>query len=242
MHNAFYVVLPKRYISKEDWSARNISQKESGSFEHIPWRGWRASNISQKRLERFKYSSLMTNPCEQKWEIWPSTSTGTMVFCWSCKQSERERQNKQPTAFSVLIRFWSTHQNWFSSRNSRENSSSLYGTTRLGQLYQITTHKSCIVTQYKYKQQLTRQKTCPRQILSPICAKSTFLAQCTTIWCSDSLTLFLSNHQRLHHKFLFSCRRGRNSEEGKECFEKTNDGDVEWIGVGWALLHCEVSA
>ena len=26
-------------------------------------------------------------------------------------------------------------QNWFSSRNSRENSSSLYGTTRLGQLY-----------------------------------------------------------------------------------------------------------
>ena len=28
-----------------------------------------------------------TNPCEQKWQIWPSTSTGTMVVCWSCKQS-----------------------------------------------------------------------------------------------------------------------------------------------------------
>ncbi len=79
--------------------------------------------------------SLMTNPCEQKWEIWPSTSTGTMVFCWSCKQSERERQNKQPTAFSVLIRFWSTHQNWFSPRNGREISSSLFDQTRLGQLY-----------------------------------------------------------------------------------------------------------
>ena len=75
-----------------------------------------------------------TNPCEQKWEIWPSTSTGTMVFCWSCKQSERERQNKQPTAFSVLIRFWSTHQNLFSPRNGREISSSVFGTTRLGQL------------------------------------------------------------------------------------------------------------
>ena len=75
-----------------------------------------------------------TNPCEQKWEIWPSTTTGTMVFCWSCKQSERERQNKQPTAFSVLIRFWSTHQNLFSPRNGREISSSVFGTTRLGQL------------------------------------------------------------------------------------------------------------
>ena len=29
----------------------------------------------------------ITNTCEQKWQIWPSTSTGTMVFCWSCKQS-----------------------------------------------------------------------------------------------------------------------------------------------------------
>ena len=76
-----------------------------------------------------------TNPCEQKWEIWPSTSTGTMVLCWSCKQSERERQNKQPTAFSVLIRFRSTHQNWFSPRNGREISSSLFDQTRLGQLY-----------------------------------------------------------------------------------------------------------
>ena len=28
-----------------------------------------------------------TNPCEQKWQIWPSTSMGTMVVCWSCKQS-----------------------------------------------------------------------------------------------------------------------------------------------------------
>ena len=68
---------------------------------------------------------------------WPSTSTGTMVFCWSCKQSERERQNKQPTAFSVLIRFWSTHQNLFSPRKGREISSSLFDQTRLGQLYFI---------------------------------------------------------------------------------------------------------
>ena len=66
---------------------------------------------------------------------WPSTSTGTMVLCWSCKQSERERQNKQPTAFSVLIRFWSTHQNLFSPRNGREISSSVFGQSRLGQLY-----------------------------------------------------------------------------------------------------------
>ena len=78
-----------------------------------------------------------TNPCEQKWQIWPSTSMGTMVFCWSCKQKWAWEKNKQPTAFSVLIRFWRTNQNQFSPKNGQENGSSLYGTTRLGQLYAL---------------------------------------------------------------------------------------------------------
>ena len=50
-------------------------------------------------------------------------------------KSERERQNKQPTAGSVPIHFWRTDQNLFSPTNGRENSSSVYGMTRLGQLY-----------------------------------------------------------------------------------------------------------
>ena len=51
------------------------------------------------------------------------------------KVSVRDKTSSpQHSRYSWVIRFWSTHQNWFSSRNSRENSSSLYGTTRLGQL------------------------------------------------------------------------------------------------------------
>ena len=39
------------------------------------WCGW--SDLS------LLFTSICqgTNPCEQKWQIWPSTSTGTMVFC-----------------------------------------------------------------------------------------------------------------------------------------------------------------
>ena len=94
------------------------------------WCGWSDFSLLFTRI-----CSLMTNPCEQKWEIWPSTSTGTMVFCWSYKQSERERQNKQPTAFSVLIRFWSTYQNLFSPTNGQKISSSVFGQTRPTRLY-----------------------------------------------------------------------------------------------------------
>ena len=55
--------------------------------------------------------------------------------CGKLKKSERERQAKQPTAFSELIRFWRTNRNRFSPTNGREISSSVYGQTRLGQLY-----------------------------------------------------------------------------------------------------------
>ena len=44
-------------------------------------------------------------------------------------------EKMQPTAFSVLKRFWSPNQNLFSPRNGREISSSVYGQTRHGQLY-----------------------------------------------------------------------------------------------------------
>ena len=72
----------------------------------------------------------MGNPLEN-----PATNTmGASEYCWSCKQKWAWEKNKQPTAFSVLIRFWRTNQNQFSPKNGRENGSSLYGTTRLGQL------------------------------------------------------------------------------------------------------------
>ena len=72
----------------------------------------------------------MGNPLEN-----PATNTmGASEYCWSCKQKWEWEKNKQPTAFSVLIRFWSTHQNLFSPRNGQEISSSLFDQTRLGKL------------------------------------------------------------------------------------------------------------
>ena len=55
--------------------------------------------------------------------------------CGKQKKSDRESQSKQPTAFSVLMRFRSTNRNRFSPTNGREISSSVFGQTRLGQLY-----------------------------------------------------------------------------------------------------------
>ena len=42
---------------------------------------------------------------------------------------------KQPIAFFALIQFWSTNRNLFSPTNDRENSFSMYGQTKRGQLY-----------------------------------------------------------------------------------------------------------
>ena len=74
-----------------------------------------------------QFGRFWTNPLEKL--LWARATSERQ------NKSECERNKKHPTASSVSIRFWSTHQNWFSSRNSRENSSSLYGTTRLGLLY-----------------------------------------------------------------------------------------------------------
>ena len=74
-----------------------------------------------------QFGRFWTNPLEKL--LWARATSERQ------NKSECERNKKHPIASSVSIRFWSTHQNWFSSRNSRENSSSLYGTTRLGQLY-----------------------------------------------------------------------------------------------------------
>ena len=81
-----------------------------------------------------------TNPCEQKWQIWPSTSTGTMVFCWSCKQSWSWSNANPPVAGQGLTRSQNSCRIEFSSKNGREISSSLYGTTRCGQLYIARSH------------------------------------------------------------------------------------------------------
>ena len=71
-----------------------------------------------------------TNPLENL--PWAPNGQGKL---WKTKKSDRESQSKQPTAFSVLMRFRSTNRNRFSPTNGREISSSVFGQTRLGQLY-----------------------------------------------------------------------------------------------------------
>ena len=71
-----------------------------------------------------------TNPLENL--PWAPNGQGKL---WKTKKSDRESQSKQPTAFSVLMRFRSTNRNQFSPTNGREISSSVFGQTRLGQLY-----------------------------------------------------------------------------------------------------------
>ena len=77
----------------------------------------------------------VTNTCEQKWQIWPSTSTRTMVFCWSCKQSWSWSNANPPVAGQGLTRSQNSCRIEFSSKNGREISSSVFGTTRWPQLY-----------------------------------------------------------------------------------------------------------
>ena len=98
---------------------------------------WSQESIMDKKYKRnaklhcweIQFGRFWTNPLEKL--LWARATSERQ------NKSECERNKKHPTASSVSIRFWSTHQNWFSSRNSRENSSSLYGTTRLGQLYLV---------------------------------------------------------------------------------------------------------
>ena len=78
--------------------------------------------------EQTHVTCFSTNPFEMPTEQWKQCA------CVGQKKSCSWWTNKQPIAFSVLIWFWSTYQNWFSSTNGRENGSSVYRQTRLGQL------------------------------------------------------------------------------------------------------------
>ena len=82
-----------------------------------------------------KYLWHGTNPCEQKWQIWPSTSTGTMVFCWSCKQSWSWSNAKTNLRFLVLIRSRSSNRILYIPVNGQEISISVFGRTRRTRLY-----------------------------------------------------------------------------------------------------------
>ena len=81
--------------------------------------------------------------CFSDKSMWPASSqihlkcplsSGSSVHVKG-KKSCSWWKNKQPIAFSVLIRSWSTNQNLFSPTNGREISSSVYGRTRPTQLY-----------------------------------------------------------------------------------------------------------
>ena len=91
-----------------------------------------------------KYLWHGTNTCEQKWQIWPSTSTGTMVFCWSCKRSWCWSNANPPVAGQGLTRSQNSCRIKFSSKNGREISSSVFGTTRWPQLYMSRLIPSCL--------------------------------------------------------------------------------------------------
>ena len=114
-----------------------------------PWTSWHSVHralvrcLAQTSIRRTTRAKLcldyricsLANTCEQKWQIWPSTSTGTMVFCWSCKQSWSWSNANPPAAGQGLTRSQNSCQIEFSSKNGREISSSLIGLTRGGQLY-----------------------------------------------------------------------------------------------------------
>ena len=70
--------------------------------------------------------------------IWNAHWAAEAVCMCRANKSCSWWKNKQPIAFSVLIWFWSTNRNWFSPTNGRENGSSVYRQTRLGQLYKVT--------------------------------------------------------------------------------------------------------
>ena len=52
------------------------------------------------RFVTFVHKDLFpdTNPCEQKWQIWPSTSTGTLslIHIWRCRRSYACRSRWSP--------------------------------------------------------------------------------------------------------------------------------------------------
>ena len=76
---------------------------------------------------------------KQMWQIWTSTSTGTMVFCWSCKQSWSWTNAKKFLRFLGLMRSRSSNRILYRPANGREISSSLFGQTRRTRLYFFST-------------------------------------------------------------------------------------------------------
>ena len=70
------------------------------------------------------WTNLLEMPMEE-WMLW--VSVGQNKITWWIK-------NKQPSADSVSIRFYSTNPIWISPTKGREISSSVYGLARFGQL------------------------------------------------------------------------------------------------------------
>ena len=92
--------LPEPRVWGPDWAGERASGRPRNFLQDKIWIGALEKYCvaqSQKKISRFSKCSLskhggayfsavfvccsVTNPCEQKWQIWPSTSTGTMVFC-----------------------------------------------------------------------------------------------------------------------------------------------------------------
>ena len=85
------------------------------------------------------------------------------VYIYRAKKSCSWWKNKQPIAFSVLIQSWSTNQNWFSPTSGRENGSSVYRQTRLGELYvctnQLFWYKKDLLVYRKQRAEQIREAT-----------------------------------------------------------------------------------
>ena len=84
---------------------------------------------------KFVKTLFSDNPCEQKWHIWPFTSMGTMVFCWSCKQNWSWSNGNYFLRFLVLIRSWSSNRIFDRPINGWEISISVFGRTRCTRQY-----------------------------------------------------------------------------------------------------------
>ena len=108
-------------------------------------------------MTTFSLSSYKRNANFHRWEI--HFGRFEQILLRNCfehgqlltiqNKSECERNKKHPTASSVPIRLWSTHQNWFSPRNGREISFSVFDQTRLGQLYLTESVRGCEKVSWK---------------------------------------------------------------------------------------------
>ena len=103
-----------------DWSEASVDGRSVGSV----W-GNAVSAVGKKSILVFWSQIHLKIPCQP---------TGTWQICENQYKSDRGREKNHPVAGQGSTRSQNSRQIEFSSRNGREISSSVYGTTRCPQL------------------------------------------------------------------------------------------------------------